>query len=90
VIRDCPYDGTPMRHDLGPADDPDPAYGVRIESVQRCDTCGYEVAVHQDTWSDTEIRQRVAAFIATRGLGYEERVRVLRDQYGLEFGSRPC
>ena len=88
MIRDCPYDGTPMRHDLGPADDPDPVYGVRIESVWRCDTCGYEVAVHAEPWAPAEIGGRVDAVRAAWGLTGEERARVLAE-YGYVEGSRP-
>jgi len=80
-----------MAQDMGPADDPDPVYGVRVESVLRCQVCGYEVATHRDTWSDTEIARRVEAVLSVRHIpDRTERQRVLRDMFGYELGSRPC
>lgn len=83
----CPRCWTPMVYDMGPALDPDPEYGVVIEEVHRCPSCGYEVAVHRDTWTDTEIRRAVVAHCAARGLHGAERDMALAE-HGFTQGRR--
>lgn len=90
MIRDCPRCGGPLEEDMGPRDDIDDVYGVQVDRLAVCRVCGWSEYITAEPLPEREWRRRVAAFIATRGLGHEERVRVLREQYGLEFGSRPC
>lgn len=86
--RDCPRCYGPMTYDMGPAMDPDPEYGVVIEAVYRCTVCGREEVVHQHTWSETEIAERVAAVKQMSGTpDLDERAKVLAER-GYEAGKR--
>lgn len=91
MIRDCPRCGGPLEVDMGPADDPDPTYGVRLERALRCRVCRWSEHIADDPLPESEWRRRARAVLAIQSVAdLDERARVLREQYGLEFGSRPC